>query len=115
MAFLHRRSRLEQGRPRFIIPALPSVRTLRSFSPGTAFSKNSQSHLLIKWDGRTLDVERAKLSLEHMRALNTEFVSWVQSQLQNHLDELWIDGVKYYLSHASNIWQGRRALGLKFG
>lgn len=54
-------------------------------------------------DGRPLDVERAKLSLEHVRALNTQFASWVQSQLQNHLDELWIDGVKDYLSHASNI------------
>ncbi|KAK8947749.1 hypothetical protein KSP40_PGU006333 [Platanthera guangdongensis] len=86
-----------------------------SFSPGTSFSKNNRSSLLIKWDGRPLDVERIKLSLEHVRALNTQFVSWVQSQLQNHLDELWIDGVKDYLSHASNIWQGIRALGLKFG
>lgn len=27
----------------------------------------------------------------------------MQSQLQNHPDELWEDGVKDYLSHASNI------------
>lgn len=53
-------------------------------------------------DGPPLDVERAKLSLQHVRALNTQFASWVQSQLQNHLDELWIDGVKDYLSHAFN-------------
>ncbi|XP_020693655.1 uncharacterized protein LOC110107677 isoform X1 [Dendrobium catenatum] len=50
-----------------------------------------------------LDVQRANLSLQHVRALNTQFASWVQSQLQNHLDELWIDGVKDYQSHASNI------------
>lgn len=29
--------------------------------------------------------------------------SWVQSQLQNHPDELWEDGVRDYLTHASNI------------
>jgi hypothetical protein len=29
--------------------------------------------------------------------------SWVQSQLQNHPDELWEDGVRDYLSHSSHI------------
>lgn len=29
--------------------------------------------------------------------------SWVQSQLQNHPDELWEDGVNDYLTHASSI------------
>lgn len=29
--------------------------------------------------------------------------SWVQSQVQNHPDELWEDGVRDYLSHASHI------------
>lgn len=29
--------------------------------------------------------------------------SWVQSQLKNHPDELWEDGVRDYLTHASNI------------
>ena len=29
--------------------------------------------------------------------------SWVQTQLQNHPDELWEDGVQDYLTHASNI------------
>ncbi|XP_020589794.1 uncharacterized protein LOC110031092 isoform X2 [Phalaenopsis equestris] len=55
------------------------------------------------WERPPLDVQRANLSLQHVRALNTQFSSWIQSQLQNHLDELWIDGVKDYLSHASNI------------
>lgn len=29
--------------------------------------------------------------------------SWVQSQLKNHPDELWEDGLRDYLAHASNI------------
>lgn len=29
--------------------------------------------------------------------------SWVQSQLQDHSDELWEDGVQEYLTHASII------------
>lgn len=29
--------------------------------------------------------------------------SWVERQLKDHPDELWEDGVKDYLSHASNI------------
>ncbi|KAK9103452.1 hypothetical protein Sjap_020706 [Stephania japonica] len=51
----------------------------------------------------SLDVDRAESSRQHVRALNTQFASWVQSQLQNHPDELWEDGVQDYLSHASNI------------
>lgn len=31
------------------------------------------------------------------------FSSWVQTQLKNHPDELWEDGVRDYLAHASNI------------
>uniref|UniRef100_A0A453DG15 RanBD1 domain-containing protein n=1 Tax=Aegilops tauschii subsp. strangulata TaxID=200361 RepID=A0A453DG15_AEGTS len=34
-----------------------------------------------------------------------QFASWVQSQLQNHPAELWEDGVKDYLSHASEIME----------
>ncbi|KAH7653655.1 Nuclear pore complex component NPAP60L/NUP50 domain-containing protein [Dioscorea alata] len=55
--------------------------------------------------GPPLDVQRAESSRQHVRALNTQFASWVQSQLQNHPDELWEDGVKDYLSHASNIME----------
>ena len=29
--------------------------------------------------------------------------SWIQTQLKNHPDELWEDGVRDYLTHASNI------------
>ncbi|GAB2274022.1 hypothetical protein Dimus_008791 [Dionaea muscipula] len=51
----------------------------------------------------TLDLHQAESSRQHVRALNTQFASWVQSQLQNHPDELWEDGVRDYLAHASNI------------
>ncbi|KAF5734839.1 hypothetical protein HS088_TW15G00334 [Tripterygium wilfordii] len=50
-----------------------------------------------------LDVQRAELSRQHVRALNTQFASWVQTQLINHPDELWEDGVRDYVLHASNI------------
>ncbi|CAL5437279.1 unnamed protein product [Camellia sinensis] len=52
-----------------------------------------------------LDVHRAELSRQHVRALNTQFASWVQTQLQNHPDELWEDGVQDYLAHASHIME----------
>ncbi|XP_044968484.1 uncharacterized protein LOC123428349 [Hordeum vulgare subsp. vulgare] len=52
-----------------------------------------------------LDPGRAETACKHVRALNTQFASWVQSQLQNHPDELWEDGVKDYLSHASEIME----------
>lgn len=52
-----------------------------------------------------LDVHRAESSRQHVRALNTQFASWVQTQLQNHPDELWEDGVQDYLTHASNIME----------
>ncbi|KAK7252636.1 hypothetical protein RIF29_36724 [Crotalaria pallida] len=51
----------------------------------------------------TLDMKRAESSQQHVRALNTQFASWVQTQLKNHPDELWEDGVRDYLDHASNI------------
>ncbi|KAF3973437.1 hypothetical protein CMV_003131 [Castanea mollissima] len=52
-----------------------------------------------------LDMQRAKSSCQHVRALNTQFASWVQAQLKNHPDELWEDGVQDYLAHASNIME----------
>nr|GMD75100.1 uncharacterized protein LOC109188264 isoform X5 [Ipomoea batatas]GMD82407.1 uncharacterized protein LOC109188264 isoform X5 [Ipomoea batatas]GME08578.1 uncharacterized protein LOC109188264 isoform X5 [Ipomoea batatas] len=52
-----------------------------------------------------LDMQRAGSSRQHVRALNTQFASWVQTQLQNHPDELWEDGVQDYLSHASSIME----------
>ncbi|KAG6431793.1 hypothetical protein SASPL_109876 [Salvia splendens] len=50
-----------------------------------------------------LDAKRAESSKRHVRALNTQFASWVQAQLQNHPDELWEDGVQDYLNHAKSI------------
>ncbi|XP_076905703.1 uncharacterized protein LOC143561525 [Bidens hawaiensis] len=51
----------------------------------------------------SLDMQRAESSRQHVRALNHQFASWVQSQLKNHPDELWEDGVRDYLTQASNI------------
>ncbi|KAK1374428.1 Pleckstrin domain superfamily protein [Heracleum sosnowskyi] len=51
----------------------------------------------------SLDMRRAELTRQHVRALNSQFASWVQTQLQNHPDELWEDGVQDYINHASNI------------
>ncbi|KAL9231047.1 hypothetical protein vseg_006317 [Gypsophila vaccaria] len=48
-------------------------------------------------------LDRRKAARQHVRALNTEFASWVQSQLRDHEDELWEDGVGAYLTHASEI------------
>ncbi|KAI3913746.1 hypothetical protein MKW98_011807 [Papaver atlanticum] len=50
-----------------------------------------------------LDVKRAEESHQHVRALNKQFASWVQLQLQHHPDELWQDGVQDYLTHAMGI------------
>ncbi|MQM04255.1 hypothetical protein Taro_037051 [Colocasia esculenta] len=52
-----------------------------------------------------LDVQRAQLCHLHVRALNTQYASWVQSQLQNHPDELWQDGAQDYIAHASQIME----------
>ncbi|XP_020876841.1 uncharacterized protein LOC9308694 isoform X2 [Arabidopsis lyrata subsp. lyrata] len=51
----------------------------------------------------SLDKQRAELARKHVRALNNQFVSWVQLQLKNHPDELWEDGMNDYIAHASNI------------
>ncbi|PWA40476.1 cell wall protein DAN4 [Artemisia annua] len=51
----------------------------------------------------SLDMGRAESARQHVRALNNQFASWVQTELQNHPDELWEDGVRDYLTHASNI------------
>ncbi|KAL5098903.1 hypothetical protein RYX36_003230, partial [Vicia faba] len=52
-----------------------------------------------------LDMKRAESSQQHVRALNTQFASWVQTQLKNHPDELWEDGVRDYLDHATGIME----------
>lgn len=53
----------------------------------------------------SLDMKRAESSQQHVRALNTQFASWVQTQLKNHPDELWEDGVRDYLDHATGIME----------
>ncbi|KAL3647220.1 hypothetical protein CASFOL_008188 [Castilleja foliolosa] len=52
-----------------------------------------------------LDEQRAESSRQHVRALNTQFASWVQTQLQDHPDELWEDGLNDYLNHAKSIME----------
>ncbi|KAI4327019.1 hypothetical protein L6164_019524 [Bauhinia variegata] len=51
------------------------------------------------------NMQRAVSSQQHVRALNTQFASWVQEQLKNHPDELWEDGLRDYLIHASSIME----------
>ncbi|XP_021754153.1 putative protein TPRXL isoform X1 [Chenopodium quinoa] len=51
----------------------------------------------------TPPLDRRKVARQHVRALNTEFASWVQSQLRDHPDELWEDGVRDYLTQGSDI------------
>ncbi|KAK3143938.1 hypothetical protein QOZ80_4AG0306850 [Eleusine coracana subsp. coracana] len=53
----------------------------------------------------TLDRGRAEAASKHVRALNNQFASWVQLQLQNHPLEIWEDGLKDYMSHASEIME----------
>lgn len=50
-----------------------------------------------------LDIQRAESSRQHVRALNKQFASWIQNQLENHPDELWDDGVQDYLNHTKTI------------
>ncbi|KAL3818121.1 hypothetical protein ACJIZ3_004026 [Penstemon smallii] len=52
-----------------------------------------------------LDTKRAESSRQHVKALNSQFASWVQAQLTNHPDELWEDGVHDYLNHAKSIME----------
>jgi hypothetical protein len=50
-----------------------------------------------------LDHKRAVQCLQNVRALNTQFSSWVQNQEREHLDELWQGGMEDYLKHATTI------------
>ncbi|KAH7653651.1 nuclear pore complex protein Nup50 protein [Dioscorea alata] len=95
-----KRAALSDLAPEPIDTSLRSKRVMEAFDVHRA--ESSHQHLMA---GPPLDVQRAESSRQHVRALNTQFASWVQSQLQNHPDELWEDGVKDYLSHASNIME----------
>lgn len=87
-----------------------SVDTNNSFSkkimvgPQFDFQRAASTHQN-SMGAPTLDMHRAESSRQHVRALNNQFASWVHTQLQNHPDELWEDGVHDYLTHASNIME----------
>ncbi|GBG89309.1 hypothetical protein CBR_g49019 [Chara braunii] len=49
------------------------------------------------------DSKRSSLCLRHVRALNRDFTSWVQTQSQNHPDELWIEGLQDYIKYAAKL------------
>lgn len=80
--------------------ALRSKRVMEAPSFMHRAESSRHQHLM---EGGPLDAKRAESARQHVRALNTQFASWVQLQLQNHPDELWEDGVKDYLSHASHL------------
>lgn len=81
--------------------ALRSKRVMEAPSFVHRAESSRQQQLMV--GSPSLDVKRAESARQHVRALNTQFASWVQIQLQNHPDELWEDGVKDYLSHASQL------------
>lgn len=41
--------------------------------------------------------------MQYIKALNTQFTSWVQQQLKEHPHELWQEGIQDYLRHALKI------------
>uniref|UniRef100_A0A0D9VX77 RanBD1 domain-containing protein n=1 Tax=Leersia perrieri TaxID=77586 RepID=A0A0D9VX77_9ORYZ len=82
---------------------LPSKRVMDGPSFDVHRAESSHQHMMA--GPATLDPQRAEAASKHVRALNTQFASWVQSQLQNHPAELWEDGMKDYISHASEIME----------
>lgn len=81
---------------------LRSKRVMEAPSFNVHRAESSRQHLM---EATHLDVKRAESAQQHVRALNTQFASWVQLQSQNHPDELWEDGLRDYLSHASHIME----------
>ncbi|KAL6846896.1 hypothetical protein ACP4OV_022749 [Aristida adscensionis] len=84
-------------------PHLSSKRVMDGPSFDVHRAESSHQHLMA--GPATLDPRRAEAACKHVRALNTQFASWVQLQLQNHPAELWEDGLKDYISHASEIME----------
>ncbi|KAL6962785.1 hypothetical protein U1Q18_037744 [Sarracenia purpurea var. burkii] len=68
-------------------PVLYTSAPLQNIYPLRIFNmaEPSQQQLM---ETPPLDMHRIELSRKHVRALNTQFTSWVQTQLQNHPDEL---------------------------
>ncbi|CAN6249793.1 unnamed protein product [Urochloa humidicola] len=84
-------------------PDLPSKRVMDGPSFDVHRAESSHQHVMA--GPATLDPRRAEAASKHVRALNNQFASWVQLQLQNHPAELWEDGLKDYISHASEIME----------
>ncbi|XP_062185377.1 uncharacterized protein LOC133888972 isoform X2 [Phragmites australis] len=84
-------------------PDLPSKRVMDGPSFDVHRAESSHQHVMV--GPVTLDPRRAEAASKHVRALNTQFASWVQLQLQNYPAELWEDGIKDYISHASEIME----------
>ncbi|KAK1274239.1 hypothetical protein QJS04_geneDACA010820 [Acorus gramineus] len=78
-----------------------SKRVIEESPFGMERAESSRQHLTVEKPASV--VERAELSRQHVRALNAQFVRWAQSQLQKCPDDLWEDGVRDYLTHASHI------------
>lgn len=59
----------------------------------------------INESGATFQSDGARTThyMQYIRALNTQFTSWVQQQLKEHPHELWQEGIQDYLRHASKI------------
>ncbi|KAK9698634.1 hypothetical protein RND81_08G119600 [Saponaria officinalis] len=75
---------------------------IKRVSPESLFSGQATAGAELKLAAAP-SLDRRKAARQHVRALNSEFASWVQSQLRDHEDELWEDGVSVYLTHASDI------------
>ncbi|ONK73339.1 uncharacterized protein A4U43_C04F29920 [Asparagus officinalis] len=84
-------------------PSDSALRSKRVMDAPSFDGHRAESSRQNRMEGIKLDAKRAESARQHVRALNTQFASWIQLQLQNHPDELWEDGAKDYLSHASNI------------
>nr|GFA98243.1 cell wall protein DAN4 [Tanacetum cinerariifolium] len=80
----------------------------RGYVPGRHVARHSKKMMAVSsppkaMGSSSLDMGRAESSRQHVRALNNQFASWVQTQLQNHPDELLEDRVRDYLTHTSNV------------
>jgi nuclear pore complex protein Nup50 len=95
----------ERERERFPFGSMSDKRKRRTEENPSSSDCNDQAQFRPKRITAVppFDVQRAESSRQHVRALNTQFASWVQKQLKDHPDELWQDGVQDYIKHASEI------------
>ncbi|MCO5556830.1 hypothetical protein L7F22_010383 [Adiantum nelumboides] len=73
--------------------------------PQSEAAGDAETQLVINESGLASqkDGARAARYNQHIRALNSQFTSWVQQQLKEHPLELWQEGIQDYLKHASKI------------